>query len=323
MPLGDVALAAEPALVGDPQHRVPVDRGVVLRRSARVRRDGRRQVERPPRGAPHLRGVDEAVAAHPDVVVRGGKVGEQVAPLVVGDDDLGVPGRELRRLRHDPDARLRPARPGDDAADVVAVDGHRRARARLGARPRRRDRRRGRDRDGRHAEVRCSQGPHDAAPSRVSGARPRPKARPGCSGGSRRRGRGRSTAACGLVRHSPDGLGCPPETLLRHRSSVNRNARPAVDPGSGTGRTSEVRPARRGAAGVRGGAPPRGGVPQRRLGRALRVAGRPAPPRQGRRPARGRPEGHGPRRGRRGAEVFEDAWPRACRRRAAAPLGGW
>jgi hypothetical protein len=44
----------------------------------------------------------------------------------------------------------------------------------LGARPRRRDRRRNCDRDGRYAEVRCSLSPHEAAPPRVSDAKPRP-----------------------------------------------------------------------------------------------------------------------------------------------------
>ena len=76
-----------------------------------------------------LRRVDQAVAAHPDAVARLRQVGEEVAPAIVGDHDPRELRRQVRGLRDDPDAGLRPSRSGDHAADVVGVDGDRRAAA--------------------------------------------------------------------------------------------------------------------------------------------------------------------------------------------------
>ena len=66
----------------------------------------------------HSRGVDESVAAHPDLVVRLRQIGNEVAPGIVGDDDLGEFGRQIGGLCDDPNAGLRPVRAGDDAANV-------------------------------------------------------------------------------------------------------------------------------------------------------------------------------------------------------------
>ena len=130
---GDVALAAELIGVRDLEHRVPVDRRVVLRRRRRGRRHDRAEIQLLARLGIDLRRIDEAVAADPHLVFGLRKVGHHVAALVVGDDDSRKPGRKLRRLGDDPDTGLGPARPGDHAADVVTIDGHRSAARLLGA----------------------------------------------------------------------------------------------------------------------------------------------------------------------------------------------
>ena len=122
------------ALVRHVEERHPVARRVVLRGRLRVRRDHRGQVERLAGRRLHLRRIDEAVAAHPHVVVRLREVGDDVASAVVGDDDLREPRRQVVRFGDHPDARLGSLRAGDDAADVVVVDRHGTV-ALLGARP--------------------------------------------------------------------------------------------------------------------------------------------------------------------------------------------
>ena len=91
--LGDVGRAAEILLGRHLQHRVPVDRRIVLGRRALVRRRHRRKVEVLAGLAAHLGRIDEAVAARPDLVVGCRQVGDQVAALVVGHHHLG----EFRR----------------------------------------------------------------------------------------------------------------------------------------------------------------------------------------------------------------------------------
>ena len=113
--------------IRDLHHRVPVDRRIVFRRRRLVRRRHRGQIELLAGLALHLRRVDEAVAAHPDVVVGLRQIGDDVAALIVGDDDLDVAHRQVARFRDHPDAGLRTLRPAHDAADVVVVDGHRRS----------------------------------------------------------------------------------------------------------------------------------------------------------------------------------------------------
>ena len=118
-------------------HRVPVDRRIIVRRRRLVRRRHRREIELLAGLAAHLRRIDQPVAAHPDLVVGVRKVGDDVAALVVGDDDLGVAGRQIGGLRDHPDAGLRSVRAGDHAADVVVVDGDGGLRPQLApARPR-------------------------------------------------------------------------------------------------------------------------------------------------------------------------------------------
>ena len=118
-----VVLLAELAGVRDLEHRVPVDRRIIFSRLGLVRRGHRLEIELLARLAVDLRRVDEAVAAHPHLVFGLGKVGHDVAALVVGHHHLGVAGRQIGGLRDHPHAGFRSARAGDHAADVVIVDG--------------------------------------------------------------------------------------------------------------------------------------------------------------------------------------------------------
>src|SRR5262249_46948260 len=109
--LRNVALAAELALVGNLEHRIPVDRRVVLRRSRLVRRRHRAQIELLARFAVDLGRIDEAVAAHPNLVFGLGKVGQHVAALIVGHHDLGGAGGKVGGFGDHPDAASGPLAP--------------------------------------------------------------------------------------------------------------------------------------------------------------------------------------------------------------------
>ena len=123
---GQVAFPAELARVRNLQHRIPVDGGIIFRCVCLARcRDGA-QVELLSRLAVHLRRVDEAIAAYPDLVLGLRKVGNDVTPLIVGHDHLGIPGRQICRFRNDPRAGFGPVCSRDHAADVVIVDRNRR-----------------------------------------------------------------------------------------------------------------------------------------------------------------------------------------------------
>ena len=139
--LRDVGRAAEILGRRKLHHRVPVDRRVVVRGRGRARRSDRRQIELLAGLGAHLRRVDEPIAAHPDLIVCGRQVGDDVAALVVGDDALGVAGRQIGGFRDHPDAGFRPLRAAHHAADVVGVDRNRagrRGRLRLRLRVQRR-----------------------------------------------------------------------------------------------------------------------------------------------------------------------------------------
>src|SRR5262249_8033988 len=73
---GGVALAA--ALVGGRhfQHGIPVDRRIVLRRDGLARRRHRREIEMLAGLAVDLGGIDEAIAAYPDLELGLGEVGQ-------------------------------------------------------------------------------------------------------------------------------------------------------------------------------------------------------------------------------------------------------
>ena len=131
---GDVLrnIRIAPELVGrrDFHHGVPIDRRVIL---GRVRLAGRyhsRMVDDLARPALHLGGIDEAVAANPHVIVRLGQIGDDVAALIVGHDGADEAHAQFAGLRDDPDASFRPLGAGDDAADIIIVDGGRLLRLR-------------------------------------------------------------------------------------------------------------------------------------------------------------------------------------------------
>ena len=102
-------LAAEDLGLRDLHHREPVDRRIILRGLRLVRRRHGGQIELLAGLALHLRRIDEAVAAHPDVVVGFRQIGDDVAALIVGDDDLDVAHRQIAGFRDHPDAGLGPA----------------------------------------------------------------------------------------------------------------------------------------------------------------------------------------------------------------------
>jgi hypothetical protein len=105
-------------------HRVPVDRRIVLRRGFLIRRLHGGEVELFAGLAVDLRGIDEAIAAHPDLVLRLRQIGDDIAALIVGDDHLGHLGAEIGGFRDHPHARLRAGRASDHAADIIGVDGN-------------------------------------------------------------------------------------------------------------------------------------------------------------------------------------------------------
>ena len=121
MPLPFSPVPGNWSLRRDLQHRVPVHAGSspppLLRSGAR-----RGQVQRLARVRLDLRRIDQPVAAHPHAVVRLGQVGNDVAALVIGDDDLGELGRQVGGLGDHPDAGFGPFRAGHHAADVRRAD---------------------------------------------------------------------------------------------------------------------------------------------------------------------------------------------------------
>ena len=100
----------------------PVAGRVIVRGRPRVGRHDRGEIERPAGGGAQRRRVHQPVPPHPHAIAGLGEVGQQVAPLVVRDDDLDELGSELARLRDYPHARFGSVRAGDHSADVVAVD---------------------------------------------------------------------------------------------------------------------------------------------------------------------------------------------------------
>ena len=103
-------------------HRQPPRGGIDLCGRQRVGGHHRVQIQRLARHRGHALGVDEAVAAHEDLVGRIRQVRQHVAPVVVGRHDADEPGRQIRRFGDHPDARLRALGAGHHAADVVRVE---------------------------------------------------------------------------------------------------------------------------------------------------------------------------------------------------------
>ena len=127
MLLRDIGAAAEILGRRNLQQREPVDRRVIMRRRRLVRRRHRGQIDLLAGLGAQFWRIHQPVTADPDLVVHlRRQVGDHVAALVVGDDDLGEFRRQLRGFRDHPDAGLGPVRTAHHPADVVIVDGNRR-----------------------------------------------------------------------------------------------------------------------------------------------------------------------------------------------------
>src|SRR4030095_2903593 len=114
----NLALAAKLVRAGDLEHRVPVDRRVVLRRLGFVGRRYCVQVENPAGRASYFRRVHEPITPHPHAVIGFRKAGQQVTSAIIGDDDLRVLRRQIGCFGDHPDACLGPVRARDYAAPV-------------------------------------------------------------------------------------------------------------------------------------------------------------------------------------------------------------
>ena len=108
------------------EQRQPLAGGVILRGRVIVGRNHRRQVQRLARRGHRAFRINQAIPAHEDRVIRLRQIGQQVASLVVGDDDPDEGRWELFRLRDHPDAGFGALAAAHHAADVVAVHGNRR-----------------------------------------------------------------------------------------------------------------------------------------------------------------------------------------------------
>ena len=71
--------------------------------------------------------IDKPVSTNPDLVIRVGQVGHEVASLIIGDDGTNETRTEVTCLGDDPDARLGAVGTRYDARDVVIVDRNRRS----------------------------------------------------------------------------------------------------------------------------------------------------------------------------------------------------
>src|SRR5262245_18635363 len=112
------------ALVRNPEHRVPVNRRIILRRRAFAWRNYSLKVKRFAGSGFDLRRIDQPVTANPDAVIGFREVGYQIAALIVGDNDLDEFGGKVGCLSDDPDAGFGSLGAGDHAADVIVVDAH-------------------------------------------------------------------------------------------------------------------------------------------------------------------------------------------------------
>jgi hypothetical protein len=121
--LRNVGRPAEIACRRNLHHRVPIERRIIVRCLGGARRRHRSEVQMLAGLRAHLRRIYQPIAAHPHLIVRDWKVGDDVAALVVSDHYLGVFGGQLGRLSDDPHAGLRPAARGfDNAGDVIIID---------------------------------------------------------------------------------------------------------------------------------------------------------------------------------------------------------
>ena len=108
--------------VGNLQQAEPRGGGIDGGGGPEVGGHGGREVEALPAHPGHPLGVEQAVAAHEDLVVGLGEVGHHVPPRVVGHHDARERRGQVAGLGDHPDAGLGPLRARDHAADVVGVE---------------------------------------------------------------------------------------------------------------------------------------------------------------------------------------------------------
>jgi hypothetical protein len=114
--------AGEFAFGWNPQHRVPIDRGIILRRRLPVGCSDGFQGELLSWRGLDLRRIHQAVTAHPDAVGGLGQIRDQEPALVVGYDDLGVFCGKAGGFRDDPDAGFGALGARDRTADIAGLD---------------------------------------------------------------------------------------------------------------------------------------------------------------------------------------------------------
>jgi hypothetical protein len=107
---------------GDLEQRVPVDAGIIFRGGGSGRRRDRREIHQLAGPALNFRRIDQPVATHPHAVVGLGKIGNDIAPALIGHHHFGKFGGEVTRLRDHPDAGLGPGRSGDDATEIAVAN---------------------------------------------------------------------------------------------------------------------------------------------------------------------------------------------------------
>ena len=103
--------------------RIPVISGIVLRCRLEAGSDDRSQRQGLARHRFHWLRIHQAIASHPNLVIRLGQLRQQVPPSVIRHNDLAKLCRQVSGFRNPPHTRLRSLRTGDDAADIVAVHG--------------------------------------------------------------------------------------------------------------------------------------------------------------------------------------------------------
>src|SRR5579871_1449563 len=114
---------------GNLQQRIPVIRGIDLRRRARVRCRDRAERERFSRARDDRSRINQAVTAHPHFVVRLGKIRNEKSSAIVGDHDFPELRRQIARLRNHPDGGFRSTGSTHHPADIFLRHGDLLARA--------------------------------------------------------------------------------------------------------------------------------------------------------------------------------------------------
>src|SRR5215510_3273179 len=116
------ARAGELILGGNSHHRIPIDTWIVFGSRGCCRRTNGVQIQVLPGCRPHLRRVDQAVSANPNVIRRPWQLRNNVAAEIIGDDHFGELGRKVGRFRYHPYTRLWPAWTRDHTTNICGAD---------------------------------------------------------------------------------------------------------------------------------------------------------------------------------------------------------